>query len=112
MKHGETVYRYLDCQITEDQSNEYGKEQAKLLMEVKGFEADRKVINDQIKPRKDRVDKLAQIIDTGIEHMEVECVWEYDWDNMIKCIRRTDTDEIVGSTMKIEEGEQEALPGL
>ena len=112
MKHGEIAYRYLDCVITEYQSLEYGKEQSKLIMEVKGFEADRKVINDQIKPRKERVDKLAVIIDSGIEHMEVECIWEYDWDNMIKSLRRMDTDEIVGNTMKIEADEEQTLLGM
>ncbi len=110
MGPGEITNRYLDCEVTDDEIFEYGKEQSKLIMEVKGFEAERKLVNDQIKPRKLRVDELASIIDTGIENREIECVWEYDWKKGIKNLRRSDTDEIVGDTRKIEEHEEEPLP--
>ena len=107
---GELTDRYLDCELSEEEILNYGREQSKLLVEVTEFEGQRKLISDQIKPRKDRIGVLAIAIDTGIENRRVECVWEYDWDLGLKHVRRLDNDEIVGKSEPIGQNEEQPLP--
>ena len=110
MAHGDTEERFVDVTLKETEVLAYGRESAGLQEELKGFEADKKVISDQMKPRKKRVSELSKIVDTGIEHRSVQCIWDYDWDKGIKNLRRVDNDEIVGGTQQIEEHEEQPLP--
>lgn len=105
--------RRLDVKLTEEAKLEYGKEQAKLLVEVSELEGKRRVINAQIKPKNERIDHLAIAIDTGIEEQEVMCTWEYFWDDGLKTLTRNDTGEVVVDSETIPDWErQQYLRGV
>lgn len=110
MAAGDYEDRFVDVILTNKQIQAYGEELAGLLVELDGFEKDKKVISDQMKPRKKRIVELTPFIDTGIEHKSVQCVWDYNWPEGVKNLRRMDNDEIVGGTQKIEDHEEEPLP--
>lgn len=98
--------RRLMVKLTEGEKLEYGKEQAKLLMEISELEAERRKINSQIKPKDLRVDHLALAIDSGEEEQEVECRWTFEWSEGIKYLRRLDTGEEV-EKRRIEDWERQ-----
>lgn len=104
---GDKVFRHIEVILTEQELLAYGKDQAHLTMEIQSLEKDRKAISDQINPKKKRVKELAKAVDEGKEFREVECQWEYNWTTGLKHIRRLDTDEIVGSSIEIEEHEKQ-----
>jgi hypothetical protein len=103
----ELITRTLPSLLSDEQRNAYGQEQAKLLVEIKSLEADRTEANRRIKPKRTRVNYLAPVIDSGMEHKEVECYWEYHWEQGVKNLRRHDTDEIVEDTVPIEDYESQ-----
>ncbi len=90
-----TETRELRCELTEADINERAKEAATLWIEVAKLEGERRGINEAIKPRKERMDVLAYIVESGMEDRMVECYWRYDWENRIKFLHRGDNDAFI-----------------
>jgi len=90
-----TETRELRCELTEADINERAKEAATLWIEVAKLEGERRGINEAIKPRKERMDVLAYIVESGMEDRMVECYWVYDWANRIKFLHRGDNGKLL-----------------
>lgn len=101
-----TTTRTLPVKLTNSEIQMYGEEQASLLIQIGKLDDQRKQINDAIKPRRERVDKLAKIIDSKQEERQVDCLWVYSWETGVKRLIRRDTQEIVESR-KIEAEENQ-----
>ena len=90
-----TESRKLEVILTEETILEYGKEQAKELLEVTKLEVEKAALQAKIKPKKERIAELASAIDCGKEIQDVGCEWEYLWEKRKKVLRRKDTYEPV-----------------
>lgn len=63
------------------------------LTGITKLEFARSRVNAKIKPKKERVDELAVIIEQKKEEREVKCKWFHDWQGGKKTPRRMDTFE-------------------
>lgn len=88
-----TCTRRLFCELTEDELLARGKELAVELTGIVKLEIERSALNAKIKPKKERVDELAVIIDQKKEERDVKCQWFHDWNGGKKTLRRLDTFE-------------------
>jgi len=88
-----TCTRRLFCELTEDELLARGKELAIELTGIVKLEIERSALNAKIKPKKERVDELAVIIDQKKEERDVKCQWFHDWNGGKKTLRRLDTFE-------------------
>jgi hypothetical protein len=87
----------LVCKLTDQETLEYGQEQARLLLEMEELSEKVAGLNKKKKDRKERVDYLAGVIDSGEEKRVVECRWTFSWEVGEKTLVRTDTGEVVRS---------------
>lgn len=108
MQNTETLE--LRCELTVEESDERGKEQSALLLDVAKLEAERRQIGVLIKPKNERIDELAHIIHSGYETRMVECFWVYDWENKVKFLHRSDTGALHHQEPIRENEKQPALP--
>jgi hypothetical protein len=106
MEKQNSTVRTLPVKLTNSEIQMYGEEQASLLVQIGKPEDRRKMVNDEIKPRRERVDKLAKIIDSKQEERQVDCLWVYSWEAGVKRLTRMDTREVV-ETRKIEAEENQ-----
>lgn len=104
--NNDAITRRLPVELTDREIQLYGQEQAAELVAIEKLEDKRAEINEAIKPKKKRVDKLAHIIDSKEEERQVDCLWRHDWEREEKRLIRTDTREIV-ETRKIDPSENQ-----
>lgn len=69
MEKQDRTTRTLPVKLTNSEIQMYGEEQAGLLVQIGKLEDQRRQINDAIKPRRERVDKLANSWETGVKRL-------------------------------------------
>jgi hypothetical protein len=86
-----TCTRKLFCELTADELLVRGNELVTELTGITKLEFARSRVNAKIKPKKERVDELAVIIEQKKEERDVKCEWFFDWDGGKKTLHRLDT---------------------
>lgn len=88
-----TCTKKLYCELTTEELVLRGNELAQELTGIVKLELGRARLNAKIKPKKERVEELAVIIDAKKEERDVKCTWHFDYDYGRKVLRRDDTYE-------------------
>jgi len=99
--------RKLVVTLSSEALLERGKEQNERTLKIVGYEIEKSKLSNLIKPEKERVLELANIIDSGEEVQEVEVDWDYEWDKGIKTCYRADTGAQVGEPAGITDAERQ-----
>lgn len=99
--------KFVEVKLTDEEIQLYGQEQASIIVEVRNLDEEKKVISKKQKPLKERIQLLADYIDTGIEMKDVECTWIYNWAKDTKQARRIDNGHFSGGHVPIEEHERQ-----
>jgi hypothetical protein len=103
-----TENRHLDCDLTDEEVQQYGEDLAHRLLDIGALELEKARVNAKIKPIKEEVETLVTKIDTKKETREVACDWHYDWDGGKKRLIRTDTyDTLPNTTFDISDDEKQ-----
>ena len=89
----------LPCQLSHDEVNDRAQQLARILGERGTIELEAKEIASRAKQRMKKLDrksqKLAEVVRTGVEHRDVECIERRVYDtNRIEVVR-VDTGECV-----------------
>lgn len=85
--------RSLQCRLTSSEILERVKTLAARISGQKQLEAERKKLNSQLNGIKTAIDKLTHIIEVGKESRDVECSWQFDYNQSKKTLIRLDTTE-------------------
>jgi hypothetical protein len=93
------IIRNFPVELTEAELIERGEEMSKCVMNVVSLKIERSGLNKKIKPLEIRTEELAGIIESGIEHRDIECVWQYDWRTNLRHLIRTDTGEVIDTSI-------------
>jgi hypothetical protein len=104
-----TCTRKLYCELTTDELVTRGNELAQELTGIVKLELGRARLNAKIKPKKERVEELAVIIDAKKEERDVKCTWHYDYERGQKTLRRDDTYEALDDDIIQEYERQQHL---
>lgn len=91
--------RNLPVKLKDDERATKSLEFARAYKELKEAENSLKSVTksmeDEITSRSASVDRLSHVVDTGIEHREVECIERQDRERLIVEVIRCDTQEVV-----------------
>jgi hypothetical protein len=104
-----TCTRKLYCELTTDELVARGNELAQELTGIVKLELGRARLNAKIKPKKERVEELAVIIDAKKEERDVKCNWYYDYERGQKTLHREDTFELLEDDIIREHERQQHL---
>ncbi len=92
-------YRDLSCKLTGEELRNYSDTLAAKTAERSELEDAKKQASSNYKARIDAIEAennlLARKIQTRSENRQVECAWEFDWEDGIAHLRRNDTWELV-----------------
>jgi len=95
------VKQSLPCKLTEVEIMSYSKNIARSCQDKKQTEDQKKEVVSDFTAKISRIDaeinELSRKISQGYEYREVECYWEYQWDDGVKNLYRKDTLELVKS---------------
>lgn len=87
--------RQLLCKLTEDELRKRGDEMAMCELTIDDLKERRRGINGEIADHAAKRNKLAQIIDEGMEQRAVDCTWIEDLKQNCADLIRQDTGEKV-----------------
>ena len=106
--------RFLQCQLTEAETNQYGKEMARGLSGIKEKESALKSVKKQFESEiasiEGRVSALAQKVSSGTEMRNVKCEIVKNFKNLTVTITRLDgghPEVIEDRTMRADEAQRE-----
>lgn len=111
----EVEERYLECDLTEQELLDYGRENANQIQTRSSLESEKKAYNSRIKSEVDActesIEKLSLKISTKKEHRHVDCRVIKDYDNYKISVVRLDTNEEISNRAmnKSEKGEVDDL---
>lgn len=99
----------LPCKLSGEELAEEAQKLTDLLVEIESLEGKKKAVASDFKGKIDalkaRVKELTGVVTHG-EVREVECQWDYDWENATKALIRLDTEEEVRVVPVTEEDRQ------
>ena len=106
--------RELLCIMTDEERSERGQQLAAKMVEQDVLELRLDGIKQQYKSRinlvKSDCQDLKQSVVSGMERRDIECVWDLDYHNGVKILRRTDTQEPLEEVEMTQEEMQHDLP--
>jgi len=92
-----TETRACPCALTEAERLEYGQEQSECELQYERLKAAAAEISRTAREHAARRNKLAHIIDAGVEERPIDCVWRADYTAKEWRLLRTDTGTTVES---------------
>lgn len=108
--------RNLPVKLTETETLARGEELARVVDEYKREEAAEKArakaAREGLVAKRQRMETLAQAVETRTEHRDVQCTWAYARATLSASLRRVDTGAEVESRPMSFEERQERLPGM
>lgn len=108
--------RNLPVKLTESETLARGEELARVVDEYKREEAAEKarakLAREGLVAKRQRMETLAQAVETRTEHRDVQCTWTYAHATLTAKLRRVDTGAEVESRAMSFEERQERLPGM
>lgn len=111
MPEPESETRELPCALTADELRTRGDAMADAELAVERLKFKRGEISDAIKAQRQLRRKLAGVIDTGIEHRDVLCVWREDFVHNCFQLVRQDTFDVVDTRAMTAADRQEDMFG-
>lgn len=105
-----TFRRELECTLTSEQTRTYSGELARLTQSQAELEDKKKEVTADYKAKIDACISQSRVIarkvSSGKEMRDVECRWDYIWNENIKYLIRLDTFEIIDSKVITEDEKQ------
>jgi hypothetical protein len=111
MEKVKTEVKYLQCTLTEEELKKYSQNLARVAQEKNEIEGRKKQamsdFNAQIASKEADITTFASKVNNGWEYRNIDCEWNYDWDNETKCLYRKDTEECLARDIPIDNDERQ-----
>lgn len=108
------VVMSLECKLTKEEFIERSKELAyQNTNKAKDTFSKAEMTsqyNSKIKSAEAQIDYLSRTISSGKETREIDCIWDYDYENNEKTLTRTDTNVIIEIKKLTQEELQMNIP--